>query len=384
MKIHEYQAKGLLARFGIPVPRGEVATTPEGTVQAVNNLGGRSVIKAQVHAGARGKGGGTKVVQSPEEAREFAAGLLGTNLVTPQTDSHGLPVSRLLVEELVDISRENYMAITVDRTRCTPVILVSRSGGIDIEEVASSDPTAIHVEPIDPVLGFLPYQARRLATLLDLERETAATAAQIMSGLYQLFVQQDCSLVEINPLVLTASGQLIAVDAKADFDDDALFRHPEILDLADRSQENDLESAAAALDVAYVKLDGNVGCLVNGAGLAMATMDMISTVGASPANFLDVGGGASVDKVAGAVGIILSDQDVDCMLVNIFGGILRCDMAAHGIVQSYRETGSTLPFVIRMLGTNVEEGKTILRDSGLKVTFAETMSEAVKAISEVS
>ena len=249
--------------------------------------------------------------------------------------------------------------------------------------VAASDPDSIHAEAIDPVLGFLPYQARRLADKLDLEQVAFRMAHQIMSGLYRLFVQRDCSLVEINPLVVTTGGDLIAVDAKVNLEDDARFRHPDILDLADPSQENDLETQAAALNVAYVKLDGNVGCLVNGAGLAMATMDVISTVGAAPANFLDVGGGASEEKVAGAVAIILSDPDVDRMLVNIFGGILRCDIAAQGIVQAYKNTGSSLPLAVRMLGTNVEQGKSILRESRLDVTFADTMIEAANTISTI-
>lgn len=383
MKIHEHQAKDIFASYGIPVPKGEVATTPDEAGQAVGRMGGRAIIKAQVHAGGRGKAGGIKVIHSPEEAVEFSSGLLGKNLVTPQTGFAGLPVSRLLVEELSSISRELYLAITVDRGRCLPVMLVSKSGGMDIEEVAASDPDSIHAEAIDPVLGFLPYQARRLADKLDLEQVAFRMAHQIMSGLYRLFVQRDCSLVEINPLVVTTGGDLIAVDAKVNLEDDARFRHPDILDLADPSQENDLETQAAALNVAYVKLDGNVGCLVNGAGLAMATMDVISTVGAAPANFLDVGGGASEEKVAGAVAIILSDPDVDRMLVNIFGGILRCDIAAQGIVQAYKNTGSSLPLAVRMLGTNVEQGKSILRESGLDVTFADTMIEAANTISTI-
>ena len=383
MNIHEHQAKDLFTRYGIPVPKGEVAATPGETSQAVRNLGGRAVVKAQVHAGGRGKGGGIKVVQSPEEAQEFAGGLLGKNLVTPQTDSQGVPVSRLLVEELADISRELYLAITVDRGRCMPVILVSQSGGMSIEEVAAADPDAIHAEGIDPVLGFMPYQSRRLAATLGLEGAAIPQLGQIMSGLYRLFVQQDCSLVEINPLAVTSVGDLVALDAKVNLEDDALFRHPEFQELADHSQENELEAQAAALGIAYVKLDGNVGCLVNGAGLAMATMDVISTTGAGPANFLDVGGGASVEKVAGAVAIILSDPDVDRVLVNIFGGILRCDIAAEGIVQAYRETGSSLPMAVRMLGTNVDVGKTILQESGLDVTFADTMAEAAGAVANL-
>ena len=384
MKIHEHQAKALFVRYGIPVPNGKVATTPDETIRAVANLGGRAVVKAQVHAGGRGKGGGIKVVQSPEEAREFASGLLGKNLITPQTEPQGVPVNSLLVEELAGISRELYVAITIDRSRCLAVMLASKSGGMDIEAVAASDPAAIHSEAIDPVLGFMPYQARRLAARLGLEGPAVGMAGQIMSALYQLFTQLDCSLVEINPLAVTTGGQLIALDAKIDLEDDALFRHPDVQDLADVSQQNALEVQAAAMNIAYVKLEGNVGCLVNGAGLAMATLDVISTFGASPANFLDVGGGASVDKVASAVSIILSDPDVDRVLVNIFGGILRCDIAAQGIVQAYENTGSSLPLAVRMLGTNVEQGKSILLGSNLDVTFATTMTEVAQAISKIA
>lgn len=384
MKIHEHQAKALFVRYGIPVPNGKVATTPDETIRAVANLGGRAVVKAQVHAGGRGKGGGIKVVQSPEEAHEFASGLLGKNLITPQTEPQGVPVNSLLVEELAGISRELYVAITIDRSRCLAVMLASKSGGMDIEAVAASDPAAIHSEAIDPVLGFMPYQARRLAARLGLEGPAVGMAGQIMSALYQLFTQLDCSLVEINPLAVTTGGQLIALDAKIDLEDDALFRHPDVQDLADVSQQNALEVQAAAMNIAYVKLEGNVGCLVNGAGLAMATLDVISTFGASPANFLDVGGGASVDKVASAVSIILSDPDVDRVLVNIFGGILRCDIAAQGIVQAYENTGSSLPLAVRMLGTNVEQGKSILLGSNLDVTFATTMTEVAQAISKIA
>jgi succinyl-CoA synthetase beta subunit len=383
MKIHEHQAKALLVRYGILVPNGEVATTPEAAVQAVRNLGGRAVVKAQVHAGGRGKGGGIKVVQSPEEAREFASVLLGKNLITAQTDPQGVPVNSLLVEELADIAQELYLAITIDRSRCLPVMLASRSGGMDIEGVAAANPEAIYSEAIDPILGFMPYQARRLADHLHLEGAAAGLAGQIMTGLYRLFTKQDCSLVEINPLAVTTGGQLLALDAKINLEDDALFRHPDLHGLADRSQENELEVRAADLGIAYVKLDGNVGCLVNGAGLAMATMDVINTVGAAPANFLDVGGGASVEKVAGAVSIILSDPDVDRVLVNIFGGILRCDIAARGIVQAYESAGSSLPLAVRMMGTHVEQGKSILLESNLDVIFAGNMNEVARAISNI-
>jgi succinyl-CoA synthetase beta subunit len=377
MKLHEYQAKQLFARYGIPIPRGKLASTPEEALEAAREMGGQGVVKAQVHAGGRGLAGGVKVVRSPEEAEEVARSLLGRNLVTHQTDSAGVPVNTVLVEELADISREIYLAITVDRVFRGPVLLGSASGGMDIEEVAASRPEDIHSEPIEPVLGLMPYQSRRLAARLGLE---PSAAARIMGAVYRIFTESDCSLVEINPLIVTGTGDLVALDAKITLDDDALFRQPELRDWRDRDQEDRLEASAADQDIAYVNLDGDVGCLVNGAGLAMATLDVTNAAGAAPANFLDVGGGATDEKVANAVSIILSDPKVTRVLVNIFGGILRCDVAARGVVQAYRQMGSNLPLVVRLLGTNAEEGRSILRDSGLQVTFANTLSEAAHAI----
>ena len=380
MKIHEFQAKEIFGRYGIPVPRGVVASSAEEARQAVESMGGEAVLKAQIHAGGRGKSGGVQVVRSADDAETKALRMLETNLVTNQTGPEGAPVNQVLVEELADISQELYLALTVDRVERVPVMLASASGGMDIEGVAAANPGDIHTEPIDPVLGFMPYQARRLATRLGLDPSLTGTAAQILSALYEIFMDNDCTLVEVNPLIVTGDGRLVALDAKISLDDDAMFRHPDLRGLRDASQEDELEAEAADLDIAYVNLDGDVGCLVNGAGLAMATLDATTAAGAAPANFLDVGGGANDEKVASAVRIILSDPKVRRVLVNIFGGILRCDIAARGIVGAYRQTGSTLPLVVRMLGTNVEEGKQVLADSGLSVVFADTLTEAADAI----
>jgi len=330
--------------------------------------------------GAGAGGGGIKVVDSPAQAERVAASLLENNLVTHQTGPQGAPVHQLLVEEVAEIRRELYLAVTIDRVIRGPVMLASASGGIDIEEVAATNPQDIHTEAIDPVLGLMPFQARRLAVKLGLEGSLSQSAGQVINALYRVFIDHDCTLVEINPLIVTGQGELVALDAKIDLEDDSLFRHSQLRDLRDRSQEDELEARAADLDIAYVNLDGDVGCLVNGAGLAMATLDVTSAVGAPPANFLDVGGGATDEKVASAVSIILSDPKVTRVLVNIFGGILRCDIAARGVVLAYQQKGSTLPLVVRMLGTNVDEGKAILRDSGLPVTFADTLTEAAQAI----
>ena len=383
MKIHEYQAKELFAKYGIPVPNGQAASDPDQAAHAATQLGGRAVIKAQVHAGGRGRAGGIQVVNSPQEAQACATQLFSRNLVTAQTGPNGAPVHQVLVEEPAAIARELYLAITIDRVHRRPVIIASASGGVAIEETAASNPQAIATEAIDPVLGLMPFQIRRLTARLQLDPELARSAAQVMTSLYRLLVEADCSLVEINPLVVTSDGNLVALDAKVNLEDDALFRHPDLKDLADPSQENELENRASDMDVAYVKLDGNVGCLVNGAGLAMATMDVIAARGTTAANFLDVGGGASVEKVADAVKIILDDNDVDRVLVNIFGGILRCDIAAEGIVKAYEEKGSRLPMVVRMLGTNVDQGKSTLRDSGLPVTLVDTLTEAADAIAQI-
>ena len=382
MKIHEFQAKEIFSRYGIPVPKGIVATSAEEARQASESMGGRAVLKAQIHAGGRGKSGGVQVVCSGDEAEEAARKMLQTNLVTNQTGPQGAPVHQVLVEELADISQELYFALTIDRVEREPVMLVSSSGGMDIEEVAATEPENIHNEPIDPVLGLMPYQSRRLARQLGLDSSLTSSAAKVLTALYQIFVDNDCTLVEVNPLIVTADGQVVALDAKINLDDDAMFRHSDLRDLRDKTQEDELEARAVDLDIAYVNLDGDVGCLVNGAGLAMATLDVTTAAGAAPANFLDVGGGATDEKVASAVGIILSDPKVRRVLVNIFGGILRCDIAARGIVLAYEQTGSKLPLVVRMLGTNVDEGKKILADSGNSVVFADTLGEAAEAIKQ--
>jgi succinyl-CoA synthetase beta subunit len=380
MKLHEYQAKEIFSRYGIPIPRGKLVSSPQEAHSAVQELGGQAVLKAQVHAGGRGKAGGVKVVRSPEEAEQTARTMLGRNLVTHQTDAQGVPVNSVLVEELADIKKELYVALTIDRGHRGPVMIVSASGGMDIEEVAAARPQDIYTEPIQPVLGLMPFQTRRLTRVLALDPSAARSASQVMNTLYRIFTENDCSLVEINPLIITGSDQVVALDAKLDLEDDSLFRHPDLHLLRDRSQEDSLEAEAADQDIAYVNLEGDVGCLVNGAGLAMATLDVTNAAGAAPANFLDVGGGATDEKVAQAVEIILSDPKVKRVLVNIFGGILRCDIAARGIVLAYQRQGSHLPLIARMLGTNLDEGKAILRDSGLNVTFTDTLTQAAEAI----
>ncbi|MCH7738389.1 MAG: ADP-forming succinate--CoA ligase subunit beta [Chloroflexi bacterium] len=384
MNIHEFQAKEIFARYGIPVPRGIVAANPDEAKAATLELGGRSVVKAQIHAGGRGKAGGVQLVHSPEEAAEAAQRMLAANLVTPQTGPKGAPVRKLLIEELADIKQELYVALTIDRGHQGPALLVSTKGGMDIEEVAATSPEDIHTEPIDPLSGLMPFQTRRLVRHLGLDQTVAGDAAKVLSALYRLFVENDCTLVEINPLIITGDGRVVALDAKINLDDDAMFRHADLLEYRDISQEDELEAKAADLDIAYVNLDGDVGCLVNGAGLAMATLDATIAAGAAPANFLDVGGGATPEKVASAVKIILSDSKVQRVLVNIFGGILRCDIAAEGIVLAYEETGSNIPLVVRMLGTNVVEGKHILGASGLPVTFADTLTEAAEEIKKLN
>ena len=380
MNIHEFQSKEVFARYGIPVPRGIVASTPAEAKAATQELGGQSVVKAQIHAGGRGKSGGVQLVRSPEEAEEAAQRMLASNLVTPQTGPEGAPVQKLLIEELADIKQELYVALTIDRSHRGPAMLVSTKGGMDIEEVAANNPEDIHTEPIDPLSGLMPFQTRRLVRKLGLDQDVAREAAEVLSALYRVFVENDCTLVEINPLIVSGDGRVVALDAKINLDDDSMFRHADLLEYRDISQEDPLEARASDLDIAYVNLDGDVGCLVNGAGLAMATLDVTNSSGAAPANFLDVGGGATPEKVASAVKIILSDAKVRRVLVNIFGGILRCDIAGEGIVLAYNETGSKVPLVVRMLGTNMVEGKEILSASGLPVTFADTLTEAAQAI----
>ena len=384
MNIHEFQAKEIFTRYGVPVPRGIVVATPAEAKAATQELGGQSVVKAQIHAGGRGKSGGVQLVHSPEEASEAAQRMLESRLVTPQTGPRGAPVQRLLIEELADIKKELYVALTIDRGHRSPAVLVSTRGGMDIEEVAANDPQDIHTEPVDPLLGLMPFQTRRLVRQLGLDQAVAGDAAKVLTALYQVFVENDCSLVEINPLIITGDDQVLALDAKINLDDDSMFRHADLMEYRDASQEDELEAQAADLDIAYVNLDGDVGCLVNGAGLAMATLDVTTAAGAAPANFLDVGGGATPEKVASAVKIILSDSKVRRVLVNIFGGILRCDIAGEGIVLAYKETGSTVPLVVRMLGTNVVEGKQILSSSGLPVVFTDTLTEAADAIKQLN
>ena len=384
MNIHEFQAKEVFSRYGIPVPKGIVATSADEAKAATVELGGQSVVKAQIHAGGRGKSGGVQLVRSPEEASEVAQKMLGSNLITPQTGPEGAPVEKLLIEELADIKQELYVALAIDRSHRGPALLVSTQGGMDIEEVAAKNPDDIHTEPVDPLSGLMPFQTRRLVRRLGLDPVVARETAEVLTALYRVFVENDCSLVEINPLIITGEGRVVALDAKINLDDDAMFRHAELMGYRDVSQEDPLESQASDLDIAYVNLDGDVGCLVNGAGLAMATLDVTNAAGAAPANFLDVGGGATPEKVSSAVKIILSDTKVKRVLINIFGGILRCDIAGEGIVLAYKETGSTIPLVVRMLGTNVVEGKEILGASGLPVVFADTLTEAADAIKKLS
>ncbi len=384
MKLHEYQAKAMLREAGVPVPTGEVALTPDDAVRILASLGGKAVVKAQVHAGGRGKAGGVKVVSTPDEARETAARLLGSNLATHQTGPEGAPVGQLLVEETIVVAKELYVGILVDRAVGGPVVIASEAGGMEIEEVAETNPEKILQEVVDPALGLFPFQGRRLAYGMGIDPGLVNAASSMLVKLFTLFQANDCSMLEINPLVVTGDGRLLCVDAKVTLEDDALFRHPSLIELRDRAQEDPLEAEATEYQVQYIRLDGNVGCLVNGAGLAMATMDTALMAGAAPANFLDVGGSADEAKVANAIRLILKDPNVEAILVNIFGGILRCDIVARGIIQADQEGGVEIPLVVRMLGTNVEEGRRLLAESGLKVLFADTLAEAADKVREVT
>ena len=384
MKIHEYQAKEILAKYGVPVPKGGVASTPQEAAGIASGIGGRSVVKAQVHAGGRGKAGGVRLVSSAEEAEEAAAAILGTNLVTLQTGPEGAPVQRILVEEAVDADTELYVGIVIDGGAGGAVVIASDAGGVEVEEVAAVTPEKVLRVTVDPVLGLQPYQGRKLAYGLTPKPELVRPLAGLIGDLYTAFEALDCSLAEINPLTITTDGRVVAVDAKLSFDDDALFRHPDLQELRDPAQEDPLELEARAYDISYVKLDGDVGCIVNGAGLAMATMDVIGATGANPANFLDVGGGADEEKVAQALRIILSDPSVKRVLINIFGGILRCDVAARGFLMAAEAMPHAIrPIVVRMNGTNAEEGRTILSDSSLDVTLVNDLNEAAEAIKTV-
>ena len=384
MKVHEYQAKALMSQYGIPVPKGSVATTPAEAREAAAGLEGKAVVKAQVHAGGRGKAGGVKVVTSAEEAEQFTSDLLGSTLVTFQTGPDGVPVNQVLVEETIDVARELYLAVVVDGEAKRNVVIASEAGGMEIEEVAAATPEKILRVNVHPSVGFQPFQGRRLAYGLNMDPALVRPAAELIGNLCKLLVEKDCSMAEINPLVVTSDGRLLAVDAKLNLDDDALFRHGDLRELRDVTQEDELEAEATNYDISYVKLDGDVGCLVNGAGLAMATMDIIQAAGAHPANFLDVGGGADVEKCKRAVGIILSDPKVKRILVNIFGGILACDTAAQGVVDACKERGVNPQIVVRMLGTNFEEGRQILLDSGLNVTMADTLTGAAEALTSAA
>ncbi len=383
MKVHEYQAKSILAQRGIPVPQGKVAATPGEAREAAASLGGKAVVKAQVHAGGRGKAGGVRLVASPREAETVAASLLGRNLATHQTGPQGVPVRKVLVEETVQLARELYVAILIDRAARGPVVIASEAGGMDIEEVALRTPEKIHRAVVDPVVGLQPYQGRNLAYAMGLPSDLVRPFSQLLVDLYRLFMEMDCTLVELNPLGVAQDGHLLAVDAKVDFEDDALFRHPELESMRDLEQMDPLEARAVQLGVSYVKLDGDVACLVNGAGLAMATLDAIKGAGWQPANFLDVGGRADQERVLQSFLIILDDTKVKKMLLNIFGGILRCDMVASALVQAWRERNSTIPIVARLLGTNAAEGKQVLAQSGLSVTFADTIAEAAEKVKEL-
>jgi succinyl-CoA synthetase beta subunit len=381
MKIHEYQAKELLKKFGVAVPRGTVARTPEEAYNAAKELGTDVVVvKAQIHAGGRGKGGGVKLARSAEGAREIAGKMLGMNLVTHQTGPEGREVRVLLVEEGLPIDKEFYLGIVLDRASGRPVFMASSAGGMDIEEVAAKTPELILKETIDPAVGFRPFQARKLAFGLGLPAGLVNQAAKFMQALYAANEQLDASLVEINPFLLTKDGRLFALDAKMNFDDNALFRHPDFASLRDLNEEEPLEIEASKFDLNYIKLDGNIACMVNGAGLAMATMDIIKLAGGEPANFLDVGGGASQQRVEAAFKILLADENVRAVLINIFGGIVRCDMVARGVVEAARNLGIKVPVVVRLEGTNVEEGQRVLRESGLNFTVADGMKDAAEKV----
>ncbi len=385
MKIHEYQAKALLAQYGIPVPKGGIATTPEIAREVATGLGGKVVIKAQVHAGGRGKAGGIKIANSAEEAARLTEQILGTRLVTHQTTSEGVPVSKVLVEEVVNISKELYLSVIVDSTLQLPVMIASDAGGMEIEEVARISPEKIHKVVIDPVIGFQPFQGRKLAYKMNLPSEQVRQATQIMTSLYRLFQEKDCSLAEINPLVITTEGKLLALDAKLNFDDNALFRHKEIQEFYDPEQEDPLEVTALSLGVRnYIKLDGNIGCMVNGAGLAMAVLDLLTRVGGKPANFLDIGTVNTTERVVNAFKIFTSDPRVKAVLVNIFGGIARVDVIAQGIVEAYQKMNIPFPVVIRLAGTNVEEGKRILKESGISFIEAVDFMDAARKATEAA
>jgi succinyl-CoA synthetase beta subunit len=381
MHLHEYQAKRLFSDYGIPVPKGGVLESPDGAAKLADSLGGSAwVVKAQVYAGGRGKGGGVRLVQAAQALDEAVRALLGSRLVTPQTDTAGLPVNSVLVEQTVPIAREIYLGMLVDRSRERISLMASKAGGMNIEEVAASDPDAIVTETVNPAVGLQGYQCRNLAFALDLEGKQIGSFSKLLAAAYQLMLDSDAGLLEINPLVVTADGDLVALDAKVDLDDNALFRHPQLAQLHDASQEDEREHAAQQHGLNYIRLHGNIACMVNGAGLAMATMDLIKLHGGMPANFLDVGGGATADKVAEAFKLILSDPQVEAILVNIFGGIVRCDLIAEGILQAITEVAVTVPVVVRLEGTNAEAGLELIGQSSLAVQTASDLTEAADKV----
>ncbi len=379
MKIHEYQAKEILRRYGVATPKGRVTESAEEAAKICEELGGRCVVKAQIHAGGRGKGGGVKLAKSPEEARQYASQILGMQLVTHQTGPEGQLVRKVLIEEAADIAQELYVSITLDRAQGKPVVMASAQGGMDIEEVAEKDPDAISRVTIEPEIGIQPFQARAVVRALGLKGATASKAAKLITGLVNCYMDTDASLAEINPLMITGGGDALALDAKMNFDDNALFRHKDILDMRDLAEENPLEVEASKFNLNYIKLDGNIACMVNGAGLAMATMDIIQLYGGEPANFLDVGGGASQEAVKNAFRILVSDPNVKAVLINIFGGIARTDRIARGVVGAIEELGDVkIPVVVRLEGTNVDEGRRILREAPFQFIVAEQMADAAE------
>jgi succinyl-CoA synthetase beta subunit len=375
MKVHEYQAKALLKDFGVPVPKGDVVEAPRQARVAATAIKGPVVVKAQVHAGGRGKAGGIKVAQTPEEAETAAAKILGMRLRTPQTPPEGIEVRKVLVEEALPIERELYLSVTLDRARSTHVVMASQAGGMEIEEVAARSPEKILREWAHPALGLQQFQVRELAYGLGLGGEQLKAGVSLIQGLFACYCAKDCSLAEVNPLVITKDGRVLALDAKLNFDDNALYRRPDVVALRDVNEETPLEVEASKYGLNYIKLDGNVGCMVNGAGLAMATMDIIKLAGGAPANFLDVGGGAKPDQIENAFRILSSDPNVKAVFINVFGGILRCDLLAEGVIAAVKKLGLNMPIVVRMEGTNVEQGRRMLAESGLALITAEDMGD---------
>ena len=384
MNIHEYQGKEILRQYGVSVPNGKVAFSADEAVEAAKSLNSTVyVVKAQIHAGGRGKAGGVKIAKNLDEVRTYAEELLDKTLVTHQTGPEGKEVKRLLIEEGCDIKKEYYIGLVVDRSTSRVVMMASEEGGTEIEEVAAKTPEKIFKEVIDPAVGLQPFQARRLAFHINIPTELVNKAVKFMQGLYQVFVEKDCSIAEINPLVVTGDGNVMALDAKLNFDSNALYRHPDVVELRDLDEEDPKEIEASKYDLSYIALDGNIGCMVNGAGLAMATMDIIKHYNGEPANFLDVGGGASAEKVTEAFKIILSDDKVKGIFVNIFGGIMKCDVIAEGVAAATKQVGLDIPLVVRLEGTNVDEGKRILQESGLNITAAESMADGAQKIVEL-